>query len=130
MKVKAIFGQLGVFVIALSMPAVGQEGHPLTGTWYGEWGPEAQGNQVMLSLTWDGRDVTGIMLNPGPESVPLTVVLDSSEWRVHIEVAGDDSTVGPVLDGVLEDVGSRNRTLSGTWSQNGADYEFRVTRED
>ena len=114
------------------MPAASQEGHPLAGTWYGEWGPGGQGNQVTMFLSWEGGAVNGFMMNPGPQRTPLTVVLDSSEWSVHIESGedGSEDSVRHVADGILENVGSRRRTLSGTWNADGTNYEFTITRED
>jgi hypothetical protein len=32
--------------LALVLPALGQEGHPLSGTWHGDWGP-IRGNGPM-----------------------------------------------------------------------------------
>ena len=41
-----------------------QEGHPLTGTWAGDWGatPTAR-TRVTIVMNWDGKAVTGL-LNP------------------------------------------------------------------
>ena len=33
-----------------------QEGHPLTGTWSGDWGPGAdQRTHITMVMTWDGK---------------------------------------------------------------------------
>ena len=52
-----LFGLLG---------AVGaQEGHPLKGSWLGEWaGNSVHGDNILLILDWDGKAITG-MINPG-----------------------------------------------------------------
>ena len=43
-----------------------QEGHPLTGTWGGDWGPSAtQRNHLTFVMNWDGDKVTGTH-QPGP----------------------------------------------------------------
>src|SRR5580658_14752 len=53
----------------LGLPA--QQGHPLTGTWNGDWGASVtQRSQVTIVMNWDGKNVTGI-INPGPDSAPL-----------------------------------------------------------
>src|SRR5215470_9173555 len=56
----------------LLMPVLAQEGHPLVGTWHGDWGPTAtHRNDVTLVLDWDGKNITGL-INPGPESIKLS----------------------------------------------------------
>ena len=103
----------------------------MTGTWYGDWGPGAQGNQITLVMSWDGEDVHAIM-NPGPETTPITVTLDSTNWTVHIEAVGKDASGNPVsyvADGTLENVGSRNRTIRGTWTAGTSNYDFKITRD-
>jgi hypothetical protein len=42
--------------MALAVSGLAQQGHPLTGTWTGDWGPTpTQHNQVTLVLDWDGK---------------------------------------------------------------------------
>ena len=110
-----------------------QEGHPLVGTWSGDWGPSAtHRNQVTIVLNWDGRNVTGIA-NPGPDVVPLKVVtLDSTKWTVHIEADTKDSKGNPVrfvADGKLDDILSYRRTLTGTWNHGNTKGSFKLTRD-
>lgn len=52
----------------LSAPLIAQEGHPLKGTWLGEWG--AKKNPVFIVLDWNGKEITGT-LNPGPDGAPI-----------------------------------------------------------
>ena len=69
--------------VSLALAAIGfaQEGHPLTGTWTGDWGPSAtQRNHVTIVMNWDGSNVTGT-INPGPDSVPIaSVAVDLTNW--------------------------------------------------
>jgi len=119
---------------AAAFPALAQEGHPLVGTWQGEWGPSAdEQNFLTLILTWDGRNISGIV-NPGPDSTAVvkTVELDSANWTVHIEMDLQDDagkTVSMVAEGKLENIGSPFRTLEGTWSDAGSDGSFKVARQ-
>ena len=54
-------------------PLLGQEGHPLKGSWLGDWGPsKADRNQVFILMDWDGKAITG-MINPGTDNIPLAV---------------------------------------------------------
>jgi len=124
---------LGCLVL-LAGAALAQEGHPLVGTWYGEWGPTPQDRRdVAIIMTWDGKKIDGTV-DPGPDAVPFkTATLDSSSWSVHIEAeraAKDKSpAVRYVIDGKLSNLGSYNRTLTGTWTTGTAKGDFKLTRD-
>jgi len=51
--------------------ATAQEGHPLAGTWYGDYTAGQQTTDITVIMKWDGKSLTG-MINPGPNSKPLT----------------------------------------------------------
>jgi hypothetical protein len=108
-----------------------QQGHPLTGTWSGDWGATATPRKhLTVVMNWDGTNVTGL-INPGPDSIRLsTVSVDYAKWTVHIEASGKDRIVA---DGKLEDLGSYHRTITGTWSQGTAQSttkgDFKLTRD-
>jgi hypothetical protein len=126
---RAIAIALAIFTIS----AFAQEGHPLTGTWHGDWSPSAgQKNRIVMALKWDTKNVTGT-LNPGPRSAPLKIVtLDPEKWMVHFEADAKDQTGNPVhvvADGKLENIGSYNRTITGTWTQGAAKGDFKITRD-
>src|SRR5260221_10790651 len=103
--------------LAIAFTALAQQGHPLTGTWSGDWGPNAtQRNQVTLVLNWDGKQVTGL-INPGPDSIPIaSVFVDVATWTVRIEADTKDR-VHIQAEGRLDDIGSYHRTLKGSWNQ-------------
>jgi hypothetical protein len=105
-----------------------QQGHPLTGTWSGDWGSNAtQRNQITLVMNWDGKQVTGL-INPGPDSIPLkSVIVDVNNWTVRIEADGKDGHIA--ADGRLEDLGSYHRTITGTWTQGSTKGTFKLTRD-
>src|SRR5216117_2029687 len=51
--------------------ALAQEGHPLKGSWLGDWGPnKTTRNQVFIVMDWDGKSITG-MINPGTDNIPI-----------------------------------------------------------
>ena len=109
--------------------AVAQQGHPLVGTWTGDWGTSAnQRNQLTFVLNWDGKSVTGL-INPGPDSIPIvSVFVDPTNWTVRIEA--DTKDKGHIsAEGRLADIGSYHRTLSGTWSQGSAKGDFKIARD-
>jgi hypothetical protein len=103
--------------------ASAQFGHPLKGSWSGDWGPNKdQRTRVLLQVQWDGKAITGA-INPGPNARPLTKAsLDPETWQVHLEARD------VVIDGKLENLGSAHRVLSGTWTETGKKGDFRLIR--
>ena len=122
------------FLAPLTITGIAQEGFPLIGTWTGDWGPTAaQRNPVLIEMAWDGKTISGT-INPGyPDAAPLQVAtLDSTKWAVHLEADSRDergNTVRVIVDGKLENIGSPNRTLSGTWSRGSVKGSFKLTRQ-
>ena len=115
------------------LPALAQEGHPLTGTWSGDWGPTAnQRNHITFVMSWDGKNVTGT-INPGPDAIPIgSVFVDVTNWNVRIEADGKDQAGKPVhiaAEGRLDDIGSYHRRLTGTWLQGTTKGDFKLTRD-
>ena len=124
---------LTVFALVLLSSAVAaQYGHPLKGTWSGDWGPTKETRyRVLLELHWDGNAITGT-INPGPSAVPLQKAsVDPSTWQVRFEAEGRDKAGAPVrylIEGKIENLGAYRRVLSGTWTQGGQRGDFRLTR--
>jgi hypothetical protein len=122
---------LAIFALLLA-PAIAQEGHPLTGTWHGVWGPSGKKTDVTMVLTWDGKNIAGLV-NPGPDSVKLQqATLDPSQWAVHFEVDMKDkagSVNHVVIDGKIDDVTLIRRSIIGTWKQGNIQYDFKLTRD-
>jgi hypothetical protein len=120
---------------ALVVPAtIAQEGHPLRGTWHGNWGPDAQTRtDVTLVMDWDGKQVTGIM-NPGLRSAPLQKTsLDAPTWAFHFEADAKDraGAISHVsVDAKIVDVTNPRRTLVGTWTQGSQKGDFKARRDN
>jgi hypothetical protein len=125
---------LGALVAVLAVIGVrAQEGHPLSGTWAGDWGSTGSARtHLTVVMSWDGKNVTGL-INPGPDAIPLArVAVDWSTWTVRIEAEAKDPSGKPVrveAEGRLEDIGSYHRKIVGTWTQGEARGELRLTRE-
>lgn len=118
---------------AIAGTALAQEGHPLSGTWTGDWGlpNQAQRTHITLVMSWDGDKVSGV-INPGPDSAPLNVFVDYANWEVRIDAEPKDvagKAVKIEAEGKLEDMGSPRRRLVGTWHQGTLTGNFKVTRE-
>ena len=116
-------------VLGLAVVLSAQEGHPLTGSWHGEWHPSAgQKTPILLYMKWNSKAIEG-SINPGPKSVPLKVAdLDAANWTVHFEADTKDQK-HIVIDGKLDNIGSYNRTITGTWTEGAVKGDFKVTRD-
>ena len=118
--------------LAVGATAAAQYGHPLKGTWSGDWGPTKDNRtHMLLDIRWDGRALAGT-LNPGPNAAPLQkLTLDTGAWTIHFEADGKDTSgnvVHAVVDGKLENIGAFQRSITGTWTQGAVKGDFKVTR--
>jgi hypothetical protein len=121
-----------MLALAVALPAWAQFGHPLKGTWSGDWGPSKENRtHVLLELKWDGKAITGT-INPGPNAVAFQKAsLDPDTWTVHLEGDGKDASgkaVHYAIDGKLENIGAYQRVMTGTWTQGAAKGDFKVVR--
>ena len=116
-------------VLAALAPASAQEGHPLTGTWHGSWGPNAtQRTDITFVIDWDGKNINGI-INPGFDGMRLeNTRLEPKGWMVHFEAQAKDARI--VIDGKIENVTNARRSISGTWTQGARRGEFKVVRDN
>jgi hypothetical protein len=120
---------LGLAAGAFAGLMLAQEGHPLSGSWHGDWGTSATARTpIVIVMKWNNTSVEGT-LNPGKNSSPLkTVTLNPADWTVHIESATKDGQ--PIAaDGKLGDLGSYNRTITGTWTQGKSKGDFKLKRD-
>lgn len=123
---------VAVLLVACSSVLSAQYGHPLKGSWSGDWGPDKDTrHRLLLELHWDGKAITGT-INPGPNAVALQKAsLDPSTWSVRFEAEG----AGPggakmhyLIEGKVENLGAYRRVLAGTWSQGDQRGDFRLIR--
>lgn len=132
-KMRRVVALLACVTAGFTFALVAQEGHPLTGTWHGDYGTSAtQRTQMVFLMHWDSKKVEG-KINPGANSIPLkTATLDASKWTVHFEADMKDAAGKPmpmVFDGKLDNVGSYNRTITGTWTSGAQKGDFKLTRD-
>ena len=119
--------------LAFVMTVVAQQGHPLTGTWAGDWGPNpTQRTHLTFVMNWDGQKVSGT-INPGPDAIALgNVGLDVTNWAFRLEADAKDRSGNPVhisAEGRLENLGSPHRTIAGSWRQGTVTGDFKLTRD-
>ncbi|HXD75142.1 MAG TPA: hypothetical protein VN628_15440 [Vicinamibacterales bacterium] len=120
------FASAFLAVIALAATASAQFGHPLKGSWSGDWGAGNAGRtHIVLNINWDGKTLT-TALNPGASEVALKTTLDPSTWAVHFEGDGKDGHI--VADGKIENLGAYARFITGTWTEGSKKGTFKVTR--
>ena len=133
MKQKVIL-VCGLTMALLAGVALAQEGHPLSGSWHGDWSApgSSKPTPVFIFMKWDSKNIIAT-LNPGARQVPLKIAtLDPGNWTVHFEGDGKDPSGAPVhivIDGKLENIGSYHRTITGTWTQGSTKGEFKITRD-
>jgi hypothetical protein len=121
---------LGFFAVLGFAAAVwAQEGHPLTGSWHGEWHPTPDKKvPILIYMKWNSKTIEGT-INPGRNAAPLKVAnLDPSNWTVHLEADTKDQK-HIVIDGKLDNIGSYNRTLTGTWTEGDMKGDLKLTRD-
>jgi len=114
-----------VFGLSLMVSsAMAQEGHPLKGSWIGEWsGNTALGEFVLIVMDWDGENVTG-MINPGTDNMEIdNVELDTSDWSVEI------SADGYTIDATIQSLELPSRALVGSWRSRDGRGDFEIVRQ-
>jgi hypothetical protein len=101
-----------------------QEGHPLKGSWIGEWsGNSDLGEFVLVVMDWDGSAVSG-MINPGTDNMGIeNVDLNPEDWSVTIESGGY------TIEAVIENLELPSRALVGTWRGPGGEGNFEIVRQ-
>ena len=111
-------------VVFLSFGALAQEGHPLKGSWIGEWsGNTTHGDFVLIVMDWNGEEVTG-MINPGTDNMEIeSVELDPTDWSVVI------SADGYTIDAMIENLELPSRGLSGSWRSSNGRGDFEIVRQ-
>jgi hypothetical protein len=134
--------------MALAVAVAAQEGHPLAGTWYGDYGTGTQKNDLTIIMKWDGHAVTGT-INPGPGATPLkAAVMDITPgtpapegqnsttgippvFKVHLEfdAPGAAAGAGPVvLEGTIQNPVAGNRRITGNWTRGTEKGTFQLRR--
>ena|SRR5688572_27523319 len=104
------------------------QGHPLKGIWMGDWGPnKANRTPVLIDMNWDGKAIIG-SISPDADKIAFTrAELDPTNWTVHLEA--QSGGVKYVIVGKIENLGSLNRSIAGTWTQGNQKGDFKITRQ-
>lgn len=105
----------------------------MSGSWIGDWGPtKDQRTRVVVVMEWTGKDLA-VTINPGANAIPAKVArVNPDDWSVHIEADGKDAKGQPVayvIDGKIDDLGTYNRSIAGTWNAGAIKGTFSITRQ-
>jgi hypothetical protein len=125
---------LTVSLVCLTgLVAAGQEGHPLKGSWLGEWGPaKSHTDDILFVLDWDGKTISG-MVNPGTDNAPVrNATLDPDGWVVRFEFELKDragTALSYVVEGRIENLSFHNRTIVGTWKNQRESGQIKASRQ-
>jgi hypothetical protein len=125
--------------LTLAVGVAAQEGHPLVGTWYGEYMTGKQPTDLTVIMKWDGKNITGL-INPGPNSKPITsAVMDITPGKAAVQ--GQESTAGipptfkvrfevdgMTFEGTIKNPVAGNRQLIGTWKRGTQTGTFQIRR--
>jgi len=119
-------------VLLFAAAVFAQEGHPLVGSWHGNWGSNASNRKdLTLVMDWDGKVITGIV-NPGFDQLQLqNSKLNPKDWTFHFELDNKENgtTTHCTADGKIDKLGSDRRTLTGTYVCGTAKGDFKLTRD-
>lgn len=139
---------LPVVAACLAVTVVAQEGYPLAGTWYGDYGTGNQKIDLTVIMKWDGRAATGL-INPGPSATPLkSIAMDITPgkpapegrgstagtppiFRVRFEVdtrTAAGGTALTVFEGTIQNPVAGNRRITGTWTRGAERGTFQIRR--
>ena len=79
-KMRRVAAVLTCLLAGSALVLLAQEGHPLTGTWHGDYGTSpTQRTQMVFLMHWDSKKVDG-KVNPGANAIPLKVAtLDATK---------------------------------------------------
>ncbi|HEY7671842.1 MAG TPA: hypothetical protein VIC71_06475 [Gammaproteobacteria bacterium] len=119
--------------IAPGQSTLGQEGHPLKGSWLGTWaGNAVHGDNVLVVLDWNGASITGI-INPGTDNIAITkATLEPEGWVVTLEADAKDragAAIHYVIEGKIENLELPNRSVIGTWRSERGQGAFEMSRQ-
>jgi hypothetical protein len=139
MKSRILLLVVAVLISSGTGTITAQEGHPLVGTWYGDYSTGNQKTDVTVIMKSDGKSVTGL-INPGPNAKPLTSVgLDITPGKPAPQGQQSTSGIPPTFkvrfeadgitfEGTLRNPVSGNRQIVGTWKRGAQSGAFQLRR--
>jgi hypothetical protein len=118
-----------LLLTSFTTEVLAQEGYPLDGTWRGYWGlPGGEETLAVIVMNWDGEAIVG-RINPGRNMIFFEEAgLEAETWTLSFNSTSKDGEA-IAFEGILENIGSYKRTITGTWTIAGVENELVLTRE-
>jgi len=131
---------LAAAVAVFAVTARAQEGYPMTGAWYGDYGTGAQKKDLTFVMKWDGSKASGVM-NPGPGAQPITsITLDIIPGKAggrSLNNPDAEAAIPPVfnvkivvgdltLEGKMLNPVGGNRSIVGTYTKGAEKGPFTI----
>jgi hypothetical protein len=123
-----------VALFAVTIPAVlgqaGAQADPVSGTWSGDWGPNAQDrNQVSVELKWDGKAVTGVVRTANRPEVALSnSTYDAATRTVRMQALATNPRTKANVTYTIEGKVDGN-SMTGSWNHDAVKGDFKLTRK-
>jgi hypothetical protein len=127
-----LFCLLICFTIAIPALAQNAGNDPLTGTWTGDWGPNAgDRNQVSVNLKWDGKALTGVVHSVNFQRPDVTIqkaTFDPKTGAIHMEAEAPNARGGAAVHFVI-DGKVANGMMSGSWNHDASKGDFKLSKK-
>ena len=118
--------------VAIPVLALQRGSDPLSGTWTGDWGPNAADrNTVTVDLKWDGKALSGVVHSINYQRADVNLqkaTFDAGAGAVHMEADVANPRGGGaihyIIDGKLA-----NGSISGSWNHLPSKGDFKITKK-
>jgi hypothetical protein len=122
--------------VAIALPIIAQQnsaaGDPLSGTWTGDWGPNARDrNQVSVDLKMAGTAVTGTVQSVTPKRDDVAIskgTYTPTGNKVLLEAEAKNPRSGAVVKYVIEGT-ITGTSMTGTWNHDATKGDFKLTKK-
>jgi len=105
---------------------------PVTGTWTGDWGPNAQDrNQVSVELKLTGGALTGTVKSVRPARPDVAIskaTFDAGSGTVKMEAEASNPRSGQKVTYVI-DAKLAGNSMTGSWNHDNTKGDFKLTKQ-
>jgi hypothetical protein len=121
---------LACVALALPLFALQRGSDPISGTWSGDWGPNANDrNTVNVTLKLDGKNVTGTVQSINykrPDVMIQKGTFDPASGTIQLEAdaQGRGGAIHYVIQGKV-----MNGAMSGSWDHGTVKGDFKLTKK-
>ena len=114
----------------IAIPTLARQADPLSGTWAGDWGPNANDrNQVSVDLKLNGKAVTGVVKTANRPEVALSnSTYDATTRTVKMEAEAKNPRSGAMVKYVIEGK-IEGSAMTGSWTHDNIKGDFKLTKK-